>query len=160
MKRYINKFLFVFFFPLLFSCNNYQKDTFYEKKIGWDYLRIPILKPYAALKTANIWGIKLYPDNILFQPSIGVSKINVIDSIIVIYCDRTWAINGRNVDSSWCYIIPSKKIEACFTDKKSFLKSVSKYTAKEIYYHDINDIWEQFDKTSWLDWFPNKIKGK
>jgi hypothetical protein len=148
------------FFVLLFAMCDSKKDIYYTQKTSWTRYerRIPLLKPYDVQYNQKIWYMEFYrpcktcPDGWTF--SICATKINVMDSIIIVYCNQKYSIKGNPTDSLWSFIIPSRNIEVTFSDKKSFQDSLSYYTKKPPIFKDIEDVWRQYDENGWLDWFP------
>jgi hypothetical protein len=145
---------------LLDSCKHC--DSYYTKKGGFDYIRIPLLKPYDIKKVNKDWTIqftglaKSYPD--MYTSSVCVKRINVIDSIIIASCYNSWAIKGKVVDHLWCFIIPNRKVEASFDNESEFLDSLSYYTKKKPDFIDIEEIWLQYKDNGYLTWFPTECK--
>ena len=160
IKYMIGILILIFLFP---NCEN-NRDSYYTKKSDWRAYkrRIPLIKPYDAQCPQKIWNIAFFrpckscPDGGTF--CICATKINVIDSIIIVYCDQEWPIQDKTVDSLWSFIIPSKKVEVTFNDRKSFEDSLSYYTKKPPVYRDVEDVWQQYKNNGWLDWFPEEYK--
>lgn len=104
-----------------------NRDPFYTTKGGWDYQRIPLIKPYFAINTGDGWTI-----NKPYDKSDGISKIitdvthiQVADSIIFFrwYQDTS---NTNKPDSTWGYLYVSFGVESIFTDEQIFNDSTKK----------------------------------
>ena len=69
------------------NLNKEQEDSFYVELGGWDYKRIPLIKPYEIINVNpeidKSWTINLSVSSKLRQGQIGnLKKVSVTDSII------------------------------------------------------------------------------
>lgn len=148
--------LLVFCAVSAFNCGNDVTD-FYTKKGGWDYKRIPLIEPYVATNGGTGWGVQFYNVKLRDENWSDISRINVIDSIIVIHWIGVSKITEKS-DTTWSFIVPKRKIEAKFRNEKSYLDSLSYYTNEKPVYREVEEVWDQFKKNTYLEWFPEKHK--
>ncbi|NTW34127.1 MAG: hypothetical protein HGB12_16165 [Bacteroidetes bacterium] len=149
MKKIIYNCLFIL--VLFTNCKN--GDPYYTSYGGLDYDRIPLIKPYELHRNYKTWLVS-GPN---FYSSMCV-KINVINKVIIGYWDKKVSINFKEVDSCWFFIVPEKKIEAEFSDKKIFLDSLSKFTKQKPVFSNVEEVWKQFNEDGYLEWFPEEYK--
>lgn len=127
-------------------------EPFYERDAGWDYMRIPLIKPYEAikLKGSNSWNIKLHA--LKLQMSISnVKKVDVVKNVIVAYADST-LLKGEEVPEAWFVIIPDQQIEKGFSKKEDLIDYLSTYNIDEISLHDIDKISDLFVEKWPIKW--------
>ncbi len=117
----LNKFGLLFFSTVLacFSCQ--QRNNFETTRGGYDYIRIPFLKPYEAvqLNGSKEWNMNLYNESLTSSVS-NIKKINIVNNVILLYSTKT-LLNGTNAEKVWFIIIPSKKVEQGFVNYYEFL---------------------------------------
>ena len=119
---------------LLLGCNykynsKQEKDTFYSEIGGFDWIRIPLLKPYAAEKIdpeieTHSWIIKFQSDKL--YNTYNVKRVAVEDSIVYVLSGTvdekkdTTIIGTRNVPTAWFVMDVRKKTERGFENEKEF----------------------------------------
>ena len=139
------------------SDKNSNVDSFYTEKGGWDYGRIPLLKPYEAIiDNKNLgWSLGLNGED--GDTGFGnIKLVNVVDSVILIYSTNS-ILHGVDVKQSWHIIIPSNKVEKGFDSHQKYLDYLKLLgITHEPPLHDIEAISEYFDKYDIIDW--NKIE--
>jgi hypothetical protein len=122
------------------SCTNKKSikmvgDDFYISKGGFDYARLPLLKPYDAKTIAGgkEWSIALKHSYDMTIPN--VKTVNVIgDSLIIVHSTNT-LLNGQDVKESWYIILPAMQLEKGYKDYQLYLKHLKKlgfHTAPEL----------------------------
>ncbi|MBS9766952.1 MAG: hypothetical protein KGV44_05370 [Flavobacteriaceae bacterium] len=161
--------LIIFFCSLLSlqSCfekkSNKQKvDSFYIRLAGWDYQRIPLIKPLELikLKGENDWGINT---SALQLKTIDGGDFSPID---LIFCTQDTILGHKPFYQDpelkkfktleyWFYINVKKKKITKYDNEHTFLKEHPKYGYKlkhPDYYFSI------FEKKIILPWFNDSIK--
>lgn len=163
----------LFLAVLLTSCwgqgepkNNNQKsvDDFYTVTGGWDWIRVPLLKPYEAKKIdpeieTNGWGVKFYTSLGTFN----VRRIDVQDSIIYILSGQinttddssiNTLVNNTNVPTAWYAIDTRKGTEKGFASEAEFNSYISenKYPVPE--WHDIDSLSKALGNGGKVPWIP------
>ena len=117
----------------LYGCGNRnnnenKQDEFYSVTGGWDWVRVPLLKPYEVKRVdpeikTNPWGTKLYSD--LYSAD-RVKRVDVQDSVIYLLCGTvdekkdTTAIGTKNVPTAWFAIDTRTKTEKGFASEEEF----------------------------------------
>jgi len=131
------------------SCRN----DFYTRDGGYDYTRIPFIKPYEALmlKGSERWQMNLY-NSALNSSIINIKKINVEKNAIFLYSEDT-NLDGVKVPRAWFIIIPNKHLEEGFYKEKDyleFLKSVGLNNEPSLI--DINKVSDYFGRHYPINW--------
>jgi hypothetical protein len=110
---------------LYVSCEQRFKyqDNFYNKAGGWDYRRLPLIKPFEMLSTGNIpnyWYYELKSQNIKFTTQIAGSEVSVSDRFIIIHYKGGYQqVNGLT-DPEKFYLVDTKgHLEYEFSTLKS-----------------------------------------
>lgn len=151
---------------LLSNCSaqsDLQRDSFYSKGSGRDYLRFPLIKPYYAIYISNRdgWGVPLKADPpsdalYYYYQLHGVEKIAVQDGVIMVYTPYK-----EDVDESvgqkilyWFVFIPDQNIEMGFENKVDFNSYIQQYNIQDPHWLKPDDILQQFESTTCLDWIP------
>lgn len=144
--------------------NNQQenkKDDFYTVSGGWDWIRVPLLKPYEAKKAdpeikTNTWSID-------FLNSLGtynVKRIDVQDSIIYILSGKvdekndSTLVNLRNVPTGWYVIDTRTKAEKGFASEEEFKSYIKENNYPLPKWHDLDSLSIAFSDGKKLPWQP------
>lgn len=113
------------------SCVDKQ-DPFYSTCGGWDYIRVPLLKPYAAILVdpeieTNTWTVDL-----LGPGTYSVKRVSVRDSIVYLHCGKidekndSTTIGVKNVPTAWYILDVRNKNEMVFSDFNKFNLYINK----------------------------------
>ena len=73
-------------------------EAFFESTGGWDYRRIPLIEPYQAINTNDLWLINLQTDSIRYQSSAGATKLDVIDKQYIVTYVADKLFSGAQAD--------------------------------------------------------------
>jgi len=156
MKRNI-----LFFITLLYltacggNTNQDPKlDDFYSDKGGFDYGRIPLIKPYELTTSSreNYWTAETIDTSEVPLNMPGARNINIVNSIIFIY-GRETILNGQEVDAAWFVIIPKNHIVRGFMDHKKYLAYIQSIGfQKEPLLYDVQEVYRFFSKHNKVDW--------
>lgn len=144
---------------LLASCNYFADDIYYTNKGAMDYKRIPLIKPYHVMRTDGDWSLKFKFEYMIDGNSFKVDKLNVLDTVIIIYHDPELKSNSDTL-GSWAFLVPGDSTEVRFNNIKDFSDSLEYYTAKPVSFLPVASVWEQFEKTGYLQWFPEEYNRK
>jgi hypothetical protein len=130
---------------------NIGQDNFYTKSnVSWDASRLPLIKPYEAIKLngTDKWSINLQdiPGSIS-----NVKEINIIKNTIIIHAGETYC-NNEKVQEAWFIIIPEKHIENGFQQKIDFDKYLLSIKISNYQLYDIGYIFKKFYINKELDW--------
>lgn len=133
-----------------------QSEEFYSDRGGFGtYNRIPLVKPYQAEEVhPNDWRIVLHTTQLLTVSIHNVVKINLIDSIIIIYAkgDDLY-FNNNKYREGWFVIKANKSIEKGFNIKSEYLDYLeSESIEKEPALYNLNLIFDFFYKKKKIDW--------
>lgn len=138
-----------------------ERDDFYETKGGWDWIRVPLIKPYEALKIdpevqTNPWVINLFSPNLVNTDH--VRKICVKDSILYIISgmvagtgDST-SLGTRNLPTVWFIINSKQKTEKGFKSAKEFDKYIVENNYPLPDWHDIDTLFHNLSNGGKLPW--------
>lgn len=147
--------------------NSKQVDEFYTVTGGWDWIRIPLLKPYEAKKAdseieTNTWTIKFFNSLGPFS----IKKVDVKDSIVYLLCGKmdndnkedSTLVNLRSVPTGWFVIDARTKTEQGFPSEAEFSKYISekKYPVPE--WHDIDSLSKALGNGGKVPWIPKQSK--
>ena len=131
-----------------------SKPDFYESTGGWDFVRIPLIEPYQAKGVNGSWEIKLKESSISFNRIGPLTRIFVIDQVILAEA-QDGHIHARNIEGPvWYVIVPDQKIEIQFEDKEEFETYLSSLGITSYELHDVVEVHREFVDRGRLDWFP------
>jgi len=139
-----------------------MEDEFYTVTGGWDYIRVPLIKPYEVKKVdpkveTNGWGIKLYSN--LFQVD-RAKRVDVRDSVIYVISGEVneikdlTAIGTRNVSTAWFIIDVRTKTEKGFSSEEEFKAYIKENNYQAPHWHDIDSLSEELGKKGKVPWIP------
>jgi hypothetical protein len=161
----MHKSKFIFFITIAFlSCNPLGKnnqeihtsmDAFYtDRGGGGTYLRIPLIKPYEAIKVSdNEWRIELQTTFLLELSIHNVQALNVIKNVIFIYAKgKEVSIRGVQYKEAWFVIIPHKQFEGGFDKREDFVKYLSSINLQEPNLYKVEEIYSKFNHNKKIDW--------
>lgn len=139
-----------------------NKDPFYTENSGYDYIRLPLVKPYEliSLDKGNIWGLEGQPKPKLIKEdntAFGIKKIEVKSGIILCYCEGHTMVGGEKFDRAWYVFIPEQNINKGFATEQEFITYLqTKGIQKEpIEWDTPEKLFEQFSNTHCLPWIPD-----
>lgn len=138
-----------------------EVDDFYTSTGGWDWIRIPLIKPYEATKVdpeieASTWTIKFFNSLGPFN----IKRVDVKDSVIYLLCgkmdncnsDDSTLVNLKSVPTGWFVIDARTMKEKGFSSEAEF----SRYIRQQKYYfphwHDLDSLSEKLGKGEQLPW--------
>lgn len=130
-------------------------NTFYSKTTGFDYRRLPLLKPYEAMSiNQKTWSIKLQLHSLRYQPSINdITQLGISGEVIVSYSKDT-LLEGESVADAWFIIIPANSIERGFSDYASMTAFLGEKRKAIPDLKDADQYYKTFIDGDRLDWFP------
>ncbi|MDR6945081.1 hypothetical protein [Mucilaginibacter pocheonensis] len=142
----------------LFACDqknrkHQQSDKFYIEKGGFDEARIPLIKPYeiTSPSTNSNW-IAASVDTTEVPVTIpGTEHINVVDSVIFIYSQKT-VLDGQPIDQAWFIIIPKNHLLRGFKSHQEYLNYISSIEIREPKMYNVSEVFHYFDQKDTLDW--------
>ena len=164
--RYIT-FIFVLM-TMVCGCNGssprfQSSDPFYRSSGGRDFLRIPLIKPYDTIKGDEKYGwtidLKVSPSKeATYYISIkDVKKIAIEKGMILVYTpykEESAEGLGEKV-LYWFVLFPERNTEKGFDNENEFQKYIQDNGLQKPTWLDPNMVFQQFDKTSCLDWIPD-----
>ncbi len=147
----------------LLSCNPFKKynsnkdepaDPFYTDRGGFGtYLRIPLIKPYDAIKVSeNEWRIELQTTQLLELSIHNVRDVNVIDSVIIVHAKGEVSIKDIKYNEAWFVIVPARNTEKGFDKKEEFLSYLTTQNIKNPNFFNVDEVYEKFNKRKKIDW--------
>ena len=159
-QTWANGFNLLLIFILISGCTSKMKDKyqdeFYNKKGGFDYYRLPLIKPYALISTdqhPDYWSSALNNNEILYQISIAGQEIFVTNDFFVIACFQICVLKGVSHPEVYYLIIPEKKTGKAFNSLEDLVSyTSSEFGVKNITFSSIKDIFLEFEKTGILPW--------
>lgn len=149
------------------GCNNVFKKN--EKKViqeevytsrgGWDWIRVPLLKPYEVKKIdpdieKNTWVLN-FKRQLRNHAATNVKQVNVIDSTIYIACGDSTLFDFQYVKSAWYIISLKKNYEIGFTVESEFIKFIQENNYTAPYWYDLDSLSNVLGMGAKLPWFPN-----
>lgn len=155
----------IFLLLSLLSASCTQKDSFYMRGSGKDFLRFPLLKPYYAITLAgeNIdWSIPLQNHLPLKEEffSIEIKNIKLIaieDNVIMVFAPNNSSRSSydNNVRTyNYFVLIPDLQIERGFFDDIDFYKFIQSYGFNDQKWVEPIILLQNYNNTGCLDWIP------
>lgn len=136
--------------------NAAPQNDFYQLSGGSDYRRIPLIYPYEALSGGTGWIVQPREG---FALAADVTKVNVVDGMIIVQAEHTTNSNAQQVDMLWGVAIPAENIKKQFSTESDLKVFLASRNIKDVQLFDINDLYTKFDKDSQpLPWFPEDWK--
>jgi hypothetical protein len=133
-------------------------DAFFESTGGWDYKRIPLIEPYQAINTNDLWLIDLETGSIRHQSTVGVTKLDIIDNKYIVTYGTDELYAGKEYDEVWFIIIPDENIEQGFTDEEEFFTYLKDNDIDEPNFRDLDVLYRELADRGYLEWFPDEYK--
>ena len=148
---------------VLFSSRFRSKDPFYQSSGEREYLRIPLIQPYEAIKGNDQegWSIDLVAspsEEATYYISIkGAEEIVIQGGIVYVYTSyvEESAIGLEHKILHWFVLDAEKGFEKGFENESDFLEYISKYNVGELNWANLDELFEQYEKTGCLDWVPD-----
>lgn len=137
-------------------------DPFYRVGGGTDFLRIPLKKPYDAIKGSDEhgWTIDLFfpsKESSYYLSIFHVKKIGIDQKAIYVYTDSTeQSIKSKNTPHLfWFVILVDEKRERGFLSEDQFLAFIESAGLEEPNWIDINSAYQEFFETGCTVWMPD-----
>jgi hypothetical protein len=144
--------------PCILACNSHSKkhaDKFYDTiSEDWDYICIPIVKPYKAASTDNgrSWLLEFEMPNEVKVSSFGVSK-----NFIYGYGDEV-IIDGQPKKGWFAFDIHSKLL-AVYSSRKDLTSSLNEFNISVNNIADCNKYMDSLANGHDLSWYPKIEKN-
>ena len=138
-----------------------KQDEFYTVTGGWDWIRVPLLKPYEAKKVdpeieTNTWIIVL-GDKVTLDNIGNIKKISVVDSTIFVLSggdgDSTY-FGGKKVPIALHLLDTKQKTEKGFVSEEEFKEYISKNNYPQPHWLNIDSLSEALGNGSKVPWIP------
>lgn len=138
-----------------------KQDKFYTVAGGWDWVRVPLLKPYAAKKvdpeveTSN-WGVEFFNS----LGTYNVKRVAVQDSVVYILSGQvdekkdSTLVNLRNVPTGWYAIDVRTKTEKGFASEQEFKAYIKENNYPAPQWHDIDSLSKALSEGNQVPWIP------
>jgi len=158
-----------YLFLLLVACsacgsNGKQKQDFYARAGGWDWVRLPLLEPYEV----RLVDPEIPQNSWLFEfkdPTLGgtqlVKRVAIEDSIIYLRCgsitefDRdTTNIGSTMSPTAWFVIDVYMKTEEGFPEEAAYLAYLEEHHYPRPRWLDVDSLSDTFGKNKKLPWQP------
>jgi hypothetical protein len=143
---------------------NQQKRNgeFYAVTGGWDWIRMPLLKPYAAIEVdpkikSNGWGIRLMSN--LYKID-RAKKVSVQDSIIYVISGEVGseeditAIGTHNYSTAWFILDTRCKTEKGFASESQFAEYIIDQGYPAPKWYDLDSLAHALSHGEEPPWFP------
>lgn len=152
------------------SCNPRIRhdDSFYNYSGDFEHLRFPLIKPYYMdfMDDGYFWGFRLDDgfeapspnDNWTYLTIYGVTKLSVIDRVIMVYSPYVSDRADENIKENflhWFVIVPDKQIETGFETEGEFLEYIHQFGIQQPEWLDPFEVFKEFEQTGCLDWIPD-----
>jgi hypothetical protein len=136
-------------------------DDFYTVTGGWDWVRVPLLKPYEAKKvdpeveTSN-WGVALFNS----LGTYNVKRVAAQDSIVYILSGRvddkndSTLVNLRTVPTGWYAINVKTKLEKGFANEEEFKAYIKANNYPIPKWHSIDSLSKALGEGGQVPWIP------
>jgi hypothetical protein len=142
---------------LLASCQNTTRhktnDVFYSSKGGFDYVRIPLIKPYEAVKLngSKEWLVNLKTATLQFSVS-NIKEVTIVKGFILLHGVDTF-LKGSTIKEAWFIIIPSKHIELGFDKYDKFVNYLlANGFERDPGLHNVEEIYLEYMKMDKVNW--------
>jgi hypothetical protein len=138
------------------SNNNEKKqDEFYTVTGGWDWMRVPLLKPYEAKKVdpkteTNQWSVAFER----MPGATNVKSVAVNDSIIFLQCGDSTLLDYKYIKAAWFAIDVRTKTEKGFASEEEFTAYIKEKNYPAPHWHDIDSLSEVLGNKGKLPWMP------
>ncbi len=141
---------------------NRNKDPFYVKDAGFDYVRFPLIKPYEVMSLDRLksWNIRGGPESKTIADInniYGIKKINIIgNNIVICYCEDDPIIAGEKYPNAWFVILTDKLVTKGFTKEEDFIEYLKQQgiEKEQIQWSTPKELFKQFSDTYCLPWIP------
>jgi glucan-binding YG repeat protein len=134
---------------------NKKEKFFYTDHRGYDYIRFPLIMPYDVM-CINVlemnWRVDLKVGTDFYYSINKVKELSVMDSLILIHSTSMHQVEVSKDPKQWFVIVPSQRIEIGFSTEEEFKTYLKHYGIKEIKWVNVNQAYEQFEKTGCLPW--------
>jgi hypothetical protein len=154
----------ILFFVIIFSsCNQFKnkdkyEDDFYNSYSGSDYNRLPLIKPFEALKLKGEKYWRLNTSNNLnpIGTTSPVDSINVVGNYIFGHCLKYQDedLKGYKTPEQW-FIIDIEKNKMTFYKKDSQLYNYLKTKSIQDKLLFVDDLTKGFKENYYLPWITN-----
>jgi hypothetical protein len=137
-----------------------DQDEFYNVTGGWDWVRVPLIKPYEVKKVdpeikTNSWTIVLFDTLANLSNIENVKKVGVVDSTIFVLSggdkDSTY-FGGIKVAVAFHILNVKKKIERGFTSELEFNAYIDDNNYSIPSWYDIDSLSEALGNKGNLPW--------
>jgi hypothetical protein len=97
------------------------EDPFYHSTGGFDSQRLPLLKPYEAIRInrRDGWIIKLFSDSSTVSSVFNVRRIAILQDKIYVAAKGVNYVRGSEVSALWVLLTPPNQ-ERVFVDSTAF----------------------------------------
>lgn len=137
-------------------------NDFYTATGGWDFARVPLIKPYVIKKLIDP-KLPIHPWCIDFTSSTllgpyNVKKVHVRDSIIYILSGKvdekndSTLVGTRNVPTGWFVIDTKQKTEKGFINEKGFYEYINSNNYSLPKWLDVDSLSNAFIRGEKLPW--------
>jgi hypothetical protein len=138
-----------------YKYDNHEECSFYTNSSGYDYIRIPLIRPYEAIcidLEDRRWSIN-FKNGPLYYPAIyDVQKLAVIDSVILVYTDNTSRPVENQEPLLWFVIDLRKNQELGFSEQVKFNEYLMEMNIHKVKWLYVNDVYHQYVSSNCLPW--------
>ena len=118
---------------------------FYTKRAGWDYSRLPLIKPYQAISIdKSTWSFAMHE----FESTGKIEKLSVSDKKII-YSDE----KGK-----WFVFDTDNKKLLEFNSEEDVITNLKSHNITYTDSKQIEDWFDEFISKGYLSWFPEEYK--
>jgi len=156
--------IFMLSFTLLCGCGNNTKSSdknekrqegFYNIKGGWDWISVPLLKPYEVKKIdpeieSSQWAVTFER----IPGATNVKSVTVDDSIIYLLCGDSTLFDYQYVKAAWFVIDTKKQIEKGFANELEFRKYLQENKYPTPNWNNIDSLSEALSEGNQVPWIP------
>jgi len=148
----------VILMTLALSCRHVHKknpvsDLFYTNTGGFDLKRVPLIKPYEAIKVSdNEWQIQLFTTRLLSTVIHFANEVDLVDSAILIHVKGETIIKENIYNEGWFIVIPKLNLEEGFNIKGDFDEYLSKLHLKDYKFKLTDSVYAQFVRDGYVKW--------
>ncbi|ATL49379.1 hypothetical protein COR50_20575 [Chitinophaga caeni] len=132
-----------------------QVDKFYTETGGWDWIRVPLIKPYEAKKIdPKLESSNWYISYGKIDNAINVKDVSVIDSIIYAYCGDSTLLDYKYIKAAWFIFDVKKNIKQGFSSESEFDNYLQSNNYPKPHWQDIDSISEMLGNGGQVPWMP------
>ena len=133
---------------------NHVTDEFYSRTGGWDYTRMPLIKPYELINLSDEWLLGTFEEGSTKPTRIyGIQQISINQDYSLFLCEQS-DFSETTLQKKWCVLEMSTAKEVCFSSEKEFNDYVESKKIPQPTWINAEIAFKQFLESGYLPWMP------